>query len=634
MDAILTKAPPIHPLLILTMVQVEEVPSTTTNTANNNNKNESNNMNNNNDTIPTTTRTQDAVDQFNTLFCDMQQARDDPDVDPDNPLTQAIELALAQGRGWGPGEKQAYLEKILADDFLPPLFASNVEEVEATGLKDAFTTLQTKNGENDDGNPCDYMGEFKKKGNKAFADGKRNQVSNVQYFRDAINEYYKALAWSEQVQVVPQPMTDDSSSSAKDAKETKEETTPQQQQQTSPSSISQHELDTFQSTLYSNIALCHMQLKNWGLCRQHAQLALQKDPNNDKANFRLCSAWIQLQEWDTAEAAMDEALLSRHNTEDDPMRKDWLRLQSKASQSIQRNRRLRQQRERARAERVHKVKAVYQHCQRFNIQLGRVPLVATDDDDDDDDAAMGGRHPQIPHSGLLPSSPTTTTDSDSAAAWSWPCLCLYPSHQQSDLWTDVDETELLAVRMAHAFPELEDTDTGATQWPWDTDNVFTCSQLAVYFHVAAVPPPPDNNNNTNTPPLLLHPDAVHPITDQASCMRLYETTRALRGDEGPDMSHIVQLAEMQRRQRQQAAWRKRYGSLHAQAPHTTSTGVVRVHPAMTLLDILQDPRMIVPNVRSTCACYSVLSSCIVVNVIVIVVVSRSQHSQYYTHSSS
>lgn len=33
-------------------------------------------------------------------------------------LDQAIEMAIEQGRGWTSGEKEAYLEKILDDDFV------------------------------------------------------------------------------------------------------------------------------------------------------------------------------------------------------------------------------------------------------------------------------------------------------------------------------------------------------------------------------------------------------------------------------------------------------------------------------------------------------------------------------------
>lgn len=97
-------------------------------------------------------------------------------------LSQAIDLAIQQGKGWAPGEKEAYLEKILDDDFIPPLFATSQEEMERTGLQEAFTSL-IYDGES----PTMLMLQFKKKGNDAFANGKRNEAGNLQYFRDAIN---------------------------------------------------------------------------------------------------------------------------------------------------------------------------------------------------------------------------------------------------------------------------------------------------------------------------------------------------------------------------------------------------------------------------------------------------------------
>lgn len=37
-------------------------------------------------------------------------------------LDQAIEMAIEQGRGWSPGEKEQYLENILDDDYVSIFF--------------------------------------------------------------------------------------------------------------------------------------------------------------------------------------------------------------------------------------------------------------------------------------------------------------------------------------------------------------------------------------------------------------------------------------------------------------------------------------------------------------------------------
>ena len=43
--------------------------------------------------------------------------------DTDRLLSEAMELAIEQGKGWAPGEKEEYMKKIMDDDFIPPIFA-------------------------------------------------------------------------------------------------------------------------------------------------------------------------------------------------------------------------------------------------------------------------------------------------------------------------------------------------------------------------------------------------------------------------------------------------------------------------------------------------------------------------------
>lgn len=87
------------------------------------------------------------LEKYDELMQNMQKTKDKWDEEDgvedeqDAILSQAIELAIEQGRGWAPGEKEAYLEKILDDDFIPPLFCSTNEELEKTGLQDAFSSL-------------------------------------------------------------------------------------------------------------------------------------------------------------------------------------------------------------------------------------------------------------------------------------------------------------------------------------------------------------------------------------------------------------------------------------------------------------------------------------------------------------
>ncbi len=99
---------------------------------------------------------------------------DGPD-ETDALLSQAISMALEQGKGWqSPEEREKYLETLLDDEFIPPLFAENEEELEKSGLKDAFTTLH-----NEGETPGKNMLEFRKKGNDSIALGRKNVAKNM-----------------------------------------------------------------------------------------------------------------------------------------------------------------------------------------------------------------------------------------------------------------------------------------------------------------------------------------------------------------------------------------------------------------------------------------------------------------------
>lgn len=490
--------------------------------------------------------------EFDELLDNMQKKKDEWDEedgvedDNDRMLSDAIGLAIAQGRGWGKGEKEAYLEKILDDDFIPPLFASNPEEVENSGLQDAFTSLIYDNE-----SPTALMISFKKKGNDAFADGRRNEAKNMQYFRDAINHYHEAFAWAKKIE----PMAAGDLAQA----------------DTDEPTYDEQELEELRSNLCGNIALAHMQLKNWGHVRDESNTALAFNKKNVKAWYRLAKAHQMLQNWEEAGDAIDSGLEIEGETEN----KDLLKLQRLLADKIRKARALRQQRERKRAERVSECKKVWMHCKDSKVQLGRVRLVGsvTDDAQDDDDQEESRWNNHLPNSGLLPSI--------SAGEWSWPCMFVYPSHQHSDFVKELGESEMLALRLADMFPELEDVG-GETQLPWDFNNEFTCSSLAIYFEI-----------HKSDDDRVIHPEEVELLRDQASCMRFYEASRALKGDEGPEMANVVRAVERKHLYQQRKAWKKKHGSLWSKPDPCQ---VVRVHPAMSLRDVLVDSRMVVPNV--------------------------------------
>jgi tetratricopeptide (TPR) repeat protein len=490
------------------------------------------------------------TDKYNELLSNMQTTKEKwdkegadglPQDDQDLLLSQAIGMAIEQGRGWSPGEKEAYLEKILDDDFIPPMFAGSPEEVEKSGLREAFTSLIY-----DDETPTSLMLQFKKKAAESFRKGKMNQVKNMEYYRAAINQYYEAFAWAQKIE--PMQAGDFA------------------QVDTDDPTFTPDELNVELSNICANIALMHMQLRNWGLVRQECKKSLEFNDKNVKSWYRIAKAYQGLQDWEAAGDAIDSGLAI------EPENKDLKKLQGVLLKRVKTARKQRQQRERARAERTSKVKQVWKHCKEAGIQLGRGPLVnsVTDDEEDDDEKEESRWHQHMPHSGKLP----CIVDLE----WAWPCMFVYPSHQTSDFIEHFQESEMFAIRMALMFPELETDEE--TAMPWDYKNEFTCGQLAVYFEVWDVR---DH---------LVHPESVELLRDQASCMRFYEATRALKGDEGPDMANVVRAVERKHLYQQRKAWKAAHGSLWAKPDPNP---VVRVHPAATLKDVLLDGRLVISN---------------------------------------
>lgn len=471
---------------------------------------------------------------------DEEKDSDDEDDKTSQLLDQAIEMAIEQGRGWSPGEKEAYLNNILDDDFIPPMFANTAEEVENSGLAEAFTSLKY------DDTPTQLMLNFKKMGNESFANGKRNEVNNMQYFRDAINHYHESFAWAQKVE----PMLPGDLATVDNDDPT----------------YTEQELDAFKATICCNIALAHVQLKNWGFVRDESKKALAFDATNVKAWYRLAKAHQMLQNWEEAGDAIDKGL------EVDEKNADLKKLNKLLAARVQRARKLRQERERKRAERVLRVKQVWKHCKEKQIQLGRVPLVATVTDDEETEEDESKWHHHRPNSGKLAEQVQ--------GEWTWPVLFLYPSHKQSDFVRQCGESEMLALRTADMFPELEDGQT-ETAAPWDHNNEFVCSKLAIYFEV-----------HCSGGDSLVHPEFVSKVKDQGDAMRFYEASRALLGDEGEDMANVARAVERKNLYQQRKAWKRKHGSLWSKPDPCP---VVRVHPAITLQEVLTDKRMVVPN---------------------------------------
>ena len=473
-------------------------------------------------------------------------------------FSKAIEDAFSNAKGWGSeAERENYIKQLVDnDEYLPPLFCETEEELAKSGLKEAFSTLLC------DEPPSMFMLDFKRKGNESFVLGKKNLANNNQYYRDAVNHYYQAIAWAEKVECVAPDFV-------------KAEVGPESE----VVYFTEEELQETKSMLYANAAMAHMQLKNWGHCKDDATKALKFNNNNVKAWYRLAKAHQMLLNWEEAGDAIDLGLQSPGEENNADLKK----LQSLLEHRIRRARQDRQKRERGRAERVAKVKEVWKHCKESNIRLGRVALVSSvsdaDEEVEDGTAEEFRWHFHHPHTGKLPQV--------EHGKWSWPCMFVYPSHRQSDFIEHFGENEMFALRMAQLFPEVDEHSGGETVVPWDYNNEFTCSKLAIYFEVNCA----DFKESD-----VVHPESVEPLKDQASTMKFYEASRALRGDEGPEMANLAQAVERKHLFEQRKGWKKKHGSLWAKPDPCP---VVRVHPAVTLRDVLVDERMVVPSFLPT-----------------------------------
>jgi len=328
---------------------------------------------------------------------------DGPD-EIDTLLSQAIATAIDQGKGWSsPSEREKYLESLLDDDYIPPLFAETTEELEKSGLKDAFATLH-----NEGETPGKNTLEFRSKGNESVALGRKNVANNIQYYRDAVNHYYQAYHWA--CRIVPKD----------------EDFVPSPEELASVDidpHFTQKEVRELQSIICSNCALAHMCLKNWGFARDESKKAVDFNPYNVKAWYRLAKAHQMLQNWEEAGSVIDSGLEVEKDS------KELLQLKKKLGEKVRKARLRRQQRERARAERTSQIKQLWRYCREADISLGRFPLVAAVRDDEDEEEGNEMReakwHHHYPHTGQLP-----TRQMHDHSRWTWPVLFIYPSHNQ------------------------------------------------------------------------------------------------------------------------------------------------------------------------------------------------------------
>ena len=167
-------------------------------------------------------------------------------------FAKAMDKAIDEGKGWkSEAERQAYLDRVNDDDHLPAMFCTTQEELANAPDADAFADLLLENE-----TPSTMMAGFKEKGNNSIKLGRQNLAKNMQYYRDAINHYSQALAWAEKIMPTDEAAPE---GFVKDEREARGEKNNDQHKD-----YTRKELDAYRSTLLSNKAMAHMELKNWG----------------------------------------------------------------------------------------------------------------------------------------------------------------------------------------------------------------------------------------------------------------------------------------------------------------------------------------------------------------------------------
>jgi len=475
----------------------------------------------------------------------------DPEIS--DMFAKAMEKAIAEGKGWKTeAERKKYLDKVNDDDYLPAIFCTNEEELANAPDAEAFAELLMDNE-----TPSTMMQGCKDKGNESMKLGKQNVAKNVQYYRDAINHYMQAIGWWDKIVPIDE---DPPEGHIKDEKEKLAESRNEEHKE-----YTRKELDLYKSTLLSNKAMAHMELKNWGFVIEDSLKSLMLNGSNVKSWYRLAKAHETRREYEECMTACDKGLKV------DPDNKALKKVSDKVMKKAEAARTARQKKEREKARRVGEVKSLWKFCKDKGIKLGRVPLVNTlDDDGDEDDTEEKRWNHQLPHTGKMPKI-------RSLMEYEFPAMFLYPAVGQSDFVDGMESGEMIALRLAQMFPDED----GPTPMPWDYNDEYKCSNLAIYFEVHQ----PSGGGKAQ------HWEGVRRLDDMGEAMRFWVNARAMKGSDGQEEMEKAKKDERVKLRKYMKEWCEENSKHKVPEP----CEVVRVHPAATLEQVLTDKRMVVPN---------------------------------------
>lgn len=292
-----------------------------------------------------------------------------------------VDIEIDESKLWDPAERQAYM------DALPEMSLFEDHILEGDAMAEAIQALI------EEGETAESLAlHWKNRGNKAFADAKRNR----QYFPDALKFYTDALGFALKALALPASERDTS-----------------------------FDMPELTSVIYSNRAAVHLELRNYASCRSDAALAIRYDPTAVKAYYRGAKASRMLRKPDDTLRYCAEGLKR------EPANKLLLTLQKEGKKLVQELKLEAYKNELEHKKRRLATDTYRQLCEARNVRVGRALV------DDERVRQFEGK---------------AALDTASNALV-WPVLFLYDEHNTSDFVHAFGEHDAFVEHLANMFPE-------------------------------------------------------------------------------------------------------------------------------------------------------------------------------------
>ncbi|TYZ58612.1 hypothetical protein PybrP1_004359 [[Pythium] brassicae (nom. inval.)] len=292
-----------------------------------------------------------------------------------------VDIEIDESKLWDPVERQAYM------DALPEMSLFEDHILEGDVMAEAIQALI------EEGETAESLAlHWKNRGNKAFADAKRNR----QYFPDAIKFYTDALAYALKALALPAEERDAS-----------------------------FDMPELTSVIYNNRAAVHLELRNYASCRSDAALAIRYDPTAVKAYYRGAKASRMLRKPDDTLRYCAEGLKR------DPENRLLLSLHKEGKQLVHEIRLENYKKELEHKKRRAATDTYRQLCEARAVRVGRALV------DDERVRQYEGKATLDAASGVLV----------------WPVLFLYDEHNTSDFVQAFGEHDAFIEHLANMFPE-------------------------------------------------------------------------------------------------------------------------------------------------------------------------------------